>query len=132
MASINQASEAPATNETVSLANDVLAARIVPLVIFCAFALIGILTTTGAFSDFRDAIQNSPSNDDAGFYEAVYERDPAMWDECFDGPLSAFMPGAIDTSKATIVKPAQTASPESSGDSTSGESASENTEEDAA
>lgn len=102
MASENTANELPA-NTTVSFAGDVLAARIAPLVFAAMVALIGMLTITGAFSDFRDAIQNSPSNDDAGFYEFVYRQyGAATWDDCFSGPLEDFMPAAIDTSKATV------------------------------
>ena len=102
MASENTANELPA-NTTVSFAGDVLAARIAPLVFAAMVALIGMLTITGVFSDFRDAIQNSPSNDDAGFYEFVYEQyGAATWDDCFSGPLEDFMPAAIDTSKATV------------------------------
>ena len=99
MASENTTNETPAT---VSFAGDVLAARIVPLVIAAMVALVGAFTATGAFSDFRDFIQNTPSNNDAGFYEAVYEIDPTLWDDCYGGPLDNFMPGAIDTSKAAL------------------------------
>lgn len=105
MASENTTNESPVT---VSFAGDVLAARIVPLAIAAMVALIGALTATGAFSDVRDAIQNTPSNSDAGFYEAVYEIDPTLWDDCFKGPLEAFMPGAIDTSKASLPTPEET------------------------
>lgn len=102
MASENTANELPA-NTTVSFAGDVLAARIAPLVFAAMVALIGMLTATGAFSDFRDSIQNSPSNDDAGFYEFVYTQyGAATWDDCFSGPLEDFMPAAVDTSKATV------------------------------
>ena len=105
MASENTTNETPAT---VSFAGDVLAARIVPLVIAAMVALVGALTATGAFSDFRDFIQNTPSNNDAGFYEAVYEIDPTIWDDCYGGPLEDFMPGAIDTSKASLSTPEET------------------------
>ena len=54
MASEDTANELPA-NTTVSFAGDVLAARIAPLVFAAMVALIGMLTITGAFSDFRDA-----------------------------------------------------------------------------
>lgn len=105
MAPENTTNETPAT---VSFAGDVLAARIVPLVIAAMVALVGALTATGAFSDFRDFIQNTPSNNDAGFYEAVYEIDPTIWDDCYGGPLEDFMPGAIDTSKASLSTPEET------------------------
>lgn len=105
MASENTTNETPAT---VSFAGDVLAARIVPLVIAAMVALVGALTATGAFSDFRDFIQNTPSNNDAGFYEAVYEIDSTIWDDCYGGPLEDFMPGAIDTSKASLPTPEET------------------------
>lgn len=105
MAPENTTNETPAT---VSFAGDVLAARIVPLVIAAMVALVGALTATGAFSDFRDFIQNTPSNNDAGFYEAVYEIDPTIWDDCYGGPLEDFIPGAIDTSKASLSTPEET------------------------
>ena len=91
----------PLDGATVSFAGDVLAARIAPLAIAAMVALVALLTATGAFSDVRDAIKNTPSNDDAGFYQAIYNRyGEAVWNDCYGGPLEALMPGAIDTSKA--------------------------------
>lgn len=91
----------PLDGATVSFAGDVLAARIAPLAIAAMVALVALLTATGAFSDVRDAIKNTPSNDDAGFYQTICNHyGEAVWNDCYGGPLGALMPGAIDTSKA--------------------------------
>ena len=91
----------PLDGATVLFAGDVLAARIAPLAIAAMVALVALLTATGAFSDVRDAIKNTPSNDDVGFYQAICNHyGEAVWNDCYGGPLEALMPGAIDTSKA--------------------------------
>ena len=71
MASENTANELPA-NTTVSFAGDVLAARIAPLVFAAMVALIGMLTITGVFSDFRDAIDPKHPEPDPDFEPRPY------------------------------------------------------------
>ncbi len=110
--------------KTVSFAGDVLASRIAPLVIAAMVGLICLLGATGAFADVRDALSSKAGASDAEFYELVASYDPAIWEDCYSGPLAAFMPAPIDVPQAEDEAAASNgAADDESAEATEGEAA---------
>lgn len=72
---------------------DAMAARILPLVLAAAVALLGIGSATGSLSHLRGMVLGAQA--DAQIYGIVASFDPTAWDECFGGPMGALMPAPI-------------------------------------
>lgn len=99
--------------KTPSFAGDVIAARIAPVILAAMALLLWILTATGAFASVRNALGESEGQTDEAFYELAVSYDADMWNDCFSGPLEAFMPAAITPPvKATDAAPEEDVSGE--------------------